>query len=299
MAINLEGQITANKVNETDGRVFLMADTGSIQVSGIIEGDNTIDVIAGELLLVEGGAITTYTGSIGSDLRIEVGELSLVSSAIITDGNLTNLSGGDITFLGGDFIIDESLVSLSGGNLSHSFETFNISQGGSATFNESTTITNILDRVTSNDSSQISGTLSSEYSGADLYFLNPSGTGNSGLELTSGTGNSGLELTSGTGNSGLELTSGTSNSGTILATSVTTISDSSSNALNTIFQPIIFLTGTDGYLNSRLFSNTKSNRSVVQHTNDQLLQEDGSGNLLADFSIRAEEDSRSIINLDK
>ena len=64
---------------------------------------------------------------------------------------------------------------LRGSNQFHSFGSFNIYRGESATFTGPSVIDNIIGRVTGGSQSYIDGLLRSEINGADLYLLNPSG----------------------------------------------------------------------------------------------------------------------------
>jgi filamentous hemagglutinin family protein len=61
-----------------------------------------------------------------------------------------------------------------GGNLFHSFQEFNVDQGGSVYFLNPSGIENILSRVTGNNPSNILGTLGVR-GAANLFFINPSG----------------------------------------------------------------------------------------------------------------------------
>ncbi|NES00208.1 MAG: filamentous hemagglutinin N-terminal domain-containing protein, partial [Symploca sp. SIO1B1] len=73
-----------------------------------------------------------------------------------------------------------------GNKLFHSFNQFNLSQGEIAYFNNLTTITNIITRVTGGQTSTIDGILSAN-GAANLLFINPSGiTFNSNAQLNIG-----------------------------------------------------------------------------------------------------------------
>ena len=63
---------------------------------------------------------------------------------------------------------------VSGNYLFHSFETFSILEGNTATFNNATTIDSIITRVTGDTESTINGVLESQGS-ADFFLLNPNG----------------------------------------------------------------------------------------------------------------------------
>ncbi|WP_069472550.1 two-partner secretion domain-containing protein [Candidatus Marithrix sp. Canyon 246] len=87
---------------------------------------------------------------------------------IITDGTI----GQRNHLIGPNFIINEQLGLQVGNNLFHSFQIFNIETGQTATFSSSSSVTNILARVTGNQSSWIDGRIISD---ANLYLLNPNG----------------------------------------------------------------------------------------------------------------------------
>ncbi len=93
---------------------------------------------------------------------------------IATDGSV----GPRQTMSGpGNFTIPDSLGARRGTNLFHSFSDFQIGTGDSATFTQNSTgiIENIFARVTGGTASAIDGKLASSISGANLYFLNPTG----------------------------------------------------------------------------------------------------------------------------
>jgi len=87
---------------------------------------------------------------------------------IITDGTIGQRSH----LIGPNFVINEQLGVQVGSNLFHSFQTFNIFTGETATFSAASSVNNILARVTGNESSWIDGRITSD---ANLYLLNPNG----------------------------------------------------------------------------------------------------------------------------
>ena len=88
----------------------------------------------------------------------------------VTDGSM-----GAIKSLSGNFEVPASLGTTSGSNLFHSFQTFNINSGESATFTGASNISNVISRVTGGKISTIDGTLRSQVGNADFYFINPAG----------------------------------------------------------------------------------------------------------------------------
>ncbi len=83
-----------------------------------------------------------------------------------THGSVVTPAGRDFGITGG---------TRSGGNLLHSFSTFSLADGDSATFARMDGVTNILARVTGPDRSEIYGTIRSTTPGANLFLINPKG----------------------------------------------------------------------------------------------------------------------------
>jgi filamentous hemagglutinin family protein len=91
-----------------------------------------------------------------------------LNAEIITDGTIGQRSH----LIGPEFTINEQLGMQVGSNLFHSFQTFNIETGETANFSGPSSVTNILARVTGNQSSWIDGRITAN---ANLYLLNPNG----------------------------------------------------------------------------------------------------------------------------
>ncbi len=90
---------------------------------------------------------------------------------VITDGSLG--SAGSVQ--GPDYRIRAEYGRQAGGNLFHSFSTFNVDTGETATFLGPDSVDHIISRVTGGTGSWIDGLLRSAIPGADFYFINPWG----------------------------------------------------------------------------------------------------------------------------
>ncbi|MCX7068851.1 MAG: filamentous hemagglutinin N-terminal domain-containing protein [Methylococcales bacterium] len=93
-----------------------------------------------------------------------------VYAQVITDGSL-----GSATTLSGQMDIPQSLGTTVGNNLFHSFNTFTINTGESATFTGDNALKNVISRVTGGQVSNINGLLQSTIGTANFYFINPAG----------------------------------------------------------------------------------------------------------------------------
>lgn len=100
---------------------------------------------------------------------------ALLSSDFIYAQAITDGSMGATQTLSGQFTVPATLGTTSGANLFHSFKTFNINSGESATFTGPNTILNVITRVTGGEVSSINGLLRSEVGNANFYFINPTG----------------------------------------------------------------------------------------------------------------------------
>ena len=100
---------------------------------------------------------------------------SLFSPFALSEITLDGSMGTTGSLAGPDYQITENLGQRTGGNLFHSFGQFNINSAESATFSGSAGIKNVVSRVTGGQASTIDGAFRSTISGANIYFLNPSG----------------------------------------------------------------------------------------------------------------------------
>ena len=75
----------------------------------------------------------------------------------------------------GNFEIPHTNGTVSGTNLFHSFSSFSINSGESATFTGPDSINNVVSRVTGGDPSTFNGPLTSSIPTANFYFMNPNG----------------------------------------------------------------------------------------------------------------------------
>jgi filamentous hemagglutinin family protein len=93
---------------------------------------------------------------------------------IVRDGSLGQTAG---PLTGPNFTIDVQNpgAQIRGANLFHSFSDFNVNTGQSATFTGPSNISNIINRVTGANLSNIDGQLNSQISGANFYLMNPNG----------------------------------------------------------------------------------------------------------------------------
>jgi len=100
--------------------------------------------------------------------------LNMANAEIVTDGSV-----GAVNTLSADaqnnYQIDASLGTQNGGNLFHSFTSFNVETGHSANFTGSSTVSNIIARVTGTGGSLIEGNLNSQIAGANLWLINKNG----------------------------------------------------------------------------------------------------------------------------
>jgi len=94
-----------------------------------------------------------------------------LNAEITTDGSL----GNRVNLTAPDYQITQNLGKKTGDNLFHSFETFNIFQGESATFSGDSNISNVISRVTGGESSTIDGVFRNTIPNSDTYFINPAG----------------------------------------------------------------------------------------------------------------------------
>jgi len=113
-------------------------------------------------------------------IRILIVIFVICISTVISAKAQTVLDGsvgtaGKLKLPGPDFDINAEYGHQAGQNLFHSFQQFNVSTGGSATFRGPDSVRNIISRVTGGEVSWIDGTLRSAIPDADMYLLNPAG----------------------------------------------------------------------------------------------------------------------------
>lgn len=90
---------------------------------------------------------------------------------VVLDGTL----GAAGPLAGPNYAITNTLGQQVGGNLFHSFSTFNLINGQSATFSGQAGTQNVIARVTGSSPSSIDGLVRSTIAGANLWFINPHG----------------------------------------------------------------------------------------------------------------------------
>jgi filamentous hemagglutinin family protein len=114
-----------------------------------------LQVWSGALLLTTGITATAWAGA-------------------TTDGT-THPTPGTIDTFSGNFVIPDTVGTTVGDALFHSFSTFSIDAGESATFTGADAINNVISRVTGGDPSIFNGALISQIGSANFYFMNPNG----------------------------------------------------------------------------------------------------------------------------
>ncbi|HRX71013.1 MAG: filamentous hemagglutinin N-terminal domain-containing protein [Gammaproteobacteria bacterium] len=101
--------------------------------------------------------------------------LTLYASYIAAQVTLDGTLGRAEPLAGPNYAITADRGQQVGGNLFHSFQTFSLQQGESATFSGPASVNNIIGRVTGGQVSHIDGVVRSTIPGANLYLLNPAG----------------------------------------------------------------------------------------------------------------------------
>ena len=94
-----------------------------------------------------------------------------ISAQVVLDGKF----GTSGPLSGPNFSVTAAMGAIRGNNLFQSFKQFDLKSGDVATFSGPATIQNILSRVTGGSHSSIDGTIRSEISGANFFFINPNG----------------------------------------------------------------------------------------------------------------------------
>jgi len=97
-------------------------------------------------------------GLFTSPARAQIGADGTVGTVVTPAGTTFTITGG----------------TTAGSNLFHSFSDFSVPIGGTALFNNATSITNIFSRVTGGNTSNIDGILRANGT-ADLFLINPAG----------------------------------------------------------------------------------------------------------------------------
>jgi len=111
----------------------------------------------------------------GSAFAVALLCASGAAAQIRTDGSVGPAARA---LVGPAFVVPQTLGRLAGGNLFHSFATFNVGSGESATFTTATPgIQNVVSRVTGGTPSSINGVLSlvAANGAPDFFFINPAG----------------------------------------------------------------------------------------------------------------------------
>ena len=93
------------------------------------------------------------------------------AQSITVDGRL----GPAQTLAGPNYVVGAALGRQVGGNLFHSFGTFGLKGGETATFSGPASVGNVIGRVTGGSASSINGAIRSTIPAANLYLVNPAG----------------------------------------------------------------------------------------------------------------------------
>jgi len=96
-----------------------------------------------------------------------------IHAEITTDGSLSPAQNLSLT--NGEYAITQDLGRTVGNNLFHSFQTFNIDVGETATFSGNPQIENVISRITGGTASLINGMIQNTLPKANTYLLNPAG----------------------------------------------------------------------------------------------------------------------------
>jgi filamentous hemagglutinin family protein len=106
-----------------------------------------------------------------ASLTVLLCAVSAAAAQVVLDGSV----GPAGPLAGPAYLVPAGAGKTVGNNLFHSFSTFNLAKGESATFSGPANIRNVLARVTGGTPSLINGGLRSTLPNADFYFINPAG----------------------------------------------------------------------------------------------------------------------------
>src|SRR5205807_1999130 len=122
------------------------------------------------------GGFAEASGKRGRNMRVLFVAVMLLicaaaPAAVVLDGTL-----GSKGSLGGpNYLIDAGKGRRFGSNLFHSFSTFDLASGETATFGSHIPVKNVLARVTGGSASNIDGTIRCTVPNASFYLINPAG----------------------------------------------------------------------------------------------------------------------------
>ena len=164
---NTIGSGKAGAITIAANQVDIRGDT-AIETTAIVpENTGVIDLSTTELTLDGFGAKFQVNSGKGEFTRFTGGN-------IILDGSLNPDRNGEV-LAGADYEITADMGRAVENNLFHSFRSFFIDEGETATFSGPATISNIVTRVTGDNATNIYGGLNVEIPEANLYFINPNG----------------------------------------------------------------------------------------------------------------------------
>ena len=100
---------------------------------------------------------------------------SCLSSFAHAEISLSSMGNESVAINNGEYAITQDLGVTAGNNLFHSFHSFNLAPGETATFSGATHIENVISRVTGGTVSNINGTIKNTIANANTYLFNPAG----------------------------------------------------------------------------------------------------------------------------
>lgn len=164
---NTIGSGKAGTITITANQVDIRGDVAIETTAIASENIGVIDLSTTELTLDGFGAKFQVNSGKGEFTRFTDGN-------IVLDGSLYPDRDGEV-LAGPDYEITADMGRAVENNLFHSFRSFFVNEGETATFSGPDTISNIITRVTGENATNIYGGLNLNIPEANLYFINPNG----------------------------------------------------------------------------------------------------------------------------